>query len=224
MKRIFLIRHGESEGNIGLTKKDGNYKPDPIIELTEKGIEQAKDAGRHLKTYIDENHIDLNNSALWVSPYIRTRQTAKYINDILNINTRYEDPRIVEQDFGNFDSIDMCKWEETDKASYVTNQARYYNPTARFFAKTSNGEAPSDVYNRVSTFIETIFRDDFENLFIVTHGITMRVFLIRWFHYPVEWFYEEPNPNNCCVRLIEKEDDKYIDRGYIFKEENNKEE
>jgi len=46
-KRIIMIRHGESEGNVN----HNIYKtvPDNCIELTEKGFEQAKEAGESLK-------------------------------------------------------------------------------------------------------------------------------------------------------------------------------
>lgn len=61
-----------------------------------------------------------------------------------------------------------------------------------------------------------IFLRDFEkygvnNIFIFTHGTTLRTFLLRWFHYSPEWYHEERNPRNCWIREIK--DGK--DLGYI---------
>ena len=45
-KRIILIRHGESEGNVD--RAIYNVKPDYALELTEKGKQQARDVGKKL--------------------------------------------------------------------------------------------------------------------------------------------------------------------------------
>lgn len=49
-----------------------------------------------------------------------------------------------------------------------------------------------------------------ENTVIVTHGMTIRLFVMRWFHLTVEQFEELANPKNCQIILLEKnETDKY---------------
>ncbi|MGE5612237.1 MAG: histidine phosphatase family protein [Bacillota bacterium] len=63
---LILIRHGESEGNVGRSS-------DPDCPLTEAGLEQARQVGRQLAGY------DLRGFAGLVSPYRRTRQTAEAI-------------------------------------------------------------------------------------------------------------------------------------------------
>jgi hypothetical protein len=45
---------------------------------------------------------------------------------------------------------------------------------------------------------------------MVTHGVTMRLFCMRWFHWSVEYFESLNNPNNAEVRtLVRTELDKY---------------
>ena len=67
-----------------------------------------------------------------------------------------------------------------------------------------------DVYNRVTSFISTLFRDALQlrakmgglenvNLVIVTHGLTLRLFLMRWFQYNVLEFETTQNPTNADV-------------------------
>ena len=51
----------------------------------------------------------------------------------------------------------------------------------------------ADVYDRVSGFLESLFRywetHDFENYVLVCHGVTISVFLMRWFKYNVDEFH-----------------------------------
>ena len=68
-KRIVLIRHAESEGNVDETMY--MRKPDHRIELTEKGKRQAREAGEQLKNLLGPNE----TLYVYVSPYLRTMQT-----------------------------------------------------------------------------------------------------------------------------------------------------
>lgn len=42
------------------------------------------------------------------------------------------------------------------------------------------------------------------NLVIVSHGVTMRVFLMRWFKWTVEQFENLRNPKNCEIRVMQQ--------------------
>ena len=96
-KRIILIRHGESKGNVD----EHIYKtvPDHEIELTEEGLRQAQQAGEKLKTIIKEKSIQF-----YVSPCKRSWDTYEEIQKVFSKNQTkvYEEPRIREQDFGHF--------------------------------------------------------------------------------------------------------------------------
>ena len=51
----------------------------------------------------------------------------------------------------------------------------------------------SSVFDRLSGAMDTMHRDfvkdDFpENMIVVSHGLTIRLFLMRWFHWTVEQF------------------------------------
>lgn len=85
-----------------------------------------------------------------------------------------------------------------------------------FFAKLPMGEAPYDVEIRIHQFFGTIKGDLKEHrtdtLFIFTHGTTLRCFLLRYFHYTLEWYENENNQKNCWIRFI----DENTDKGYIY--------
>jgi broad specificity phosphatase PhoE len=197
--RIILIRHGESEGNID----KGQYLtiPDYALNLTSIGIEQARQAGKELKAIIGDE-----NLYVYLSPYFRTRQTYQGLEESVaaNIVKNIEDPRIREQDWGHLRHPD-------DNEEIM--QAR--DNFSTFYYRIPDGESGADVFDRVSTFMETLFRDfnkpDYpSNVLLVTHGLTLRLFLMRWFHWTVEEFENLRNPRNCQIVVMNKKpDDKY---------------
>ena len=213
--KIFLIRHGESILN---SHENFENLPDHLIYLTKKGEKEADDCGKFLQKYCDENKIDLSKSTLFVSPYKRTRQTAKIINSHLKIDDVKEDVALIEHQYGLFDNIEdderLARFPEEFKL-----YERYNNSNGKFYIKFPQGESPFDVALRARQFLETLYRDvaeGVENFFIVSHGTFIRAFLLSYFHYSPEWFNEEPNMKNCSVRLIEKMDGKNFDRDYIY--------
>ncbi|MCI9585954.1 MAG: histidine phosphatase family protein [Bacilli bacterium] len=213
MMKIFLIRHGESIQN---TKENYELKlPDHKVYLTEEGKKQAKQTGEFLKEYIQKNNIDINNATLWISPYERTRQTAKIINESLNIKNIKEDITLIEQRYGLFSDTEIHESKEKypDQFKFYDN---YYQNNGKFYAKLPQGEGPYDVALRTKQFLDTIFRDDADTLFVVSHGTTIKTIIMNWFHYSPEWFNSEPNMENCSVRLIES-DNKQSKENYIYK-------
>lgn len=83
-----------------------------------------------------------------------------------------------------------------------------------FYYRIPDGESGADVYDRVSTFLDTLHRDFEkhnypENVLIVSHGLTIRLFLMRWFHWSVEEFENLHNPKNCQIIIMEKQIDNH---------------
>ena len=138
----------------------------------------------------------------YVFPWYRTRQTCQEIAAVLGerIVRTIEDPRIREQEWGHLRPA--AEMEELSKERIA------FSP---FYYRLPDGESGADVYDRVSTFLETLHRDfakpDFpENALIVTHGMTLRIFLMRWFHWSVEYFERVENPHNAAVVVMELDD------------------
>ena len=213
--KIFLIRHGESIQN---THENFENLPDNLIPLTKKGEMEADECGKFLKEYCDKNCIDYSKSTLFLSPYQRTRQTAKIINSYLKIKDVKEDITLIEHQYGLFDNI-----EDDERSAKFPDEfqlyKRYYNNDGKFYIKFPQGESPFDVALRTRQFLETLYRDvaeGVENFFVVSHGTAIRAFLLSFFHYTPEWFNKEPNMKNCSVRLIEKINGKNYDRDYIY--------
>jgi broad specificity phosphatase PhoE len=78
-----------------------------------------------------------------------------------------------------------------------------------FYYRIPDGESGADVYDRVSIFLDTLHRDFQkpiypENVLIATHGMTLRLFLMRWFHWSAEEFESLRNPQNCQIVIMQK--------------------
>lgn len=198
-KRILLVRHGESEGNVDFSLYENT--PDFALKLTPKGVEQAQQAGREIAALIGNERL-----YAYVSPFHRTRETFLHIKESINDNIvkAIEDPRIREQEWGHLRHPDDNKEIIKERDDFST-----------FYYRIPDGESGADVYDRVTTFLDTLFRDFEkptypENTLIVTHGMTMRLFLMRWFHWTVEEFETVRNPKNCQIVVMEKmENDHY---------------
>ncbi len=68
---LYIIRHGESIGNVGYGREDLTLKESQDPVLTEKGIAQAHAAGKFLK--------DTAFDAIYASPLLRAAKTAAEI-------------------------------------------------------------------------------------------------------------------------------------------------
>ncbi|CDK26423.1 unnamed protein product [Kuraishia capsulata CBS 1993] len=221
-KYIILVRHGESQGNCD--KSVNRYIPNHKVPLTTKGHQQAADAGQRLKEFLEPD----DSILFYTSPYLRARQTLDgLLEGVKTSNCKYkvyEEPRMREQDFGNFQSTA----EEMEK---IWRERAHYG---HFFYRIPYGESAADVFDRCAGFNETLFRqfntEKFPNvLVLVTHGIWARVFLMKWFRWSVEEFESLTNVPHCAFLIMEKQpNDKYklltkLRRWGDLKEENEHE-
>lgn len=200
-RRISLIRHGESAGNVN----EALYTlvPDNQLPLTDRGVEQAREAGRRLRAAIPDGQ----RVTFFVSPYVRTRQTydelAKFFDPDLVVLR--EEPRLREQDFGNF--------QNQEQITRCREERREFGP---FYYRFPQGESGADVYDRISTFIETM-RRQFQSptcspyFVLVSHGLTARLFLMRYFQWSVDYFQRTVNLRNCeIVDMVQDEDRRFV--------------
>lgn len=196
-QRIILIRHGESLANLdyGLHAT----VPDHKIELSPKGHEQSFEAGKKLREIIRKESVQF-----YVSPFKRCRQTLSGIHkggdfQLAELVGRvYESDDLREQEWGNFHTIEETKKIEAERELFGT-----------YFYRIPNGESGADVCTRLGVFLNTLHRD-FEkpyfpqNAVIVSHGLTNRLLLKRWFHWTVDQYEDLRNPHNCEFFILER--------------------
>lgn len=207
---ISLVRHGESEGNVNKTiyRDLSDWK----VSLTANGRDQARKAGVLLNTLVSETNPRYELpfpgplARVYCSPWYRARQTADEIISQLHFDIEYrEDPRLREQEWGNFQIEEIAERIKKERYKFGT-----------FFYRMPDGESGADVFDRISGFLDTLYRDFQsntiqENVIIVTHGLTLRLFLMRWFHWSVEEFESLENPENCQIVNLKynRDKDKY---------------
>jgi broad specificity phosphatase PhoE len=195
-KRIILIRHGESQANVDKTLY-GSI-PDYTIELTETGREQAREAGKRLKELVGNESM-----YFYVSPFWRARSTFEGVASAFpRSQFEYnEEPRLREQEWGYL----RCP----EDFAKICRERREYGT---FYYRIPGGEAGSDVYDRVNDLLGSLFRDfaedDFpENCVLITHGLTIKLFVMRFFHLTVEDFEQMKAPKNCGLVILELQKD-----------------
>jgi broad specificity phosphatase PhoE len=189
MLTIKLVRHGESEANTGhvLTHEVGDHE----VALSTRGHEQARDMGRALGRQF------LTGARVYSSPYKRTRQTVASLligaSDDggldLGADLRvFEDPRLREVEHG-YDP--------------VPPQEDLRRRHGWFYYRFRGGESPADCFDRTSSFLESMMRGaerhPTERILIVTHGLLIRCFVMRFLHLSVEAFDAIQNPSNCAI-------------------------
>ncbi|KAJ8768527.1 hypothetical protein K2173_022627 [Erythroxylum novogranatense] len=206
-RRIILVRHGESQGNVD--ESVYTTVADPKIALTEKGKSQAVECGKRIRMMIEKDKVDDWKVYFYVSPYRRTLETLRNLGRVFErsrIAGLREEPRLREQDFGNFQDREKMRVEKGVRMRY-----------GRFFYRFPNGESAADVYDRITGFRETL-RADIDigrfqppgernpnmNIVIVSHGLTLRVFLMRWYKWTVEQYQGLHNFDNGGMIVMEK--------------------
>lgn len=185
---IKLVRHGLSGGNTG--EEDPLVVGDHNLSLVPIGHRQARRAG----VIIGPDFI--RGAIAYKSPYRRTRLTFGGIlagaglteADLMWI---YEDPRLREIDHG-YDDIEV--------------QEALRKVHGWFYYRFKGGESPADGTDRICTFLESLWRQvkrkKAKKVLIVTHGLIMRCFVMRFMHLTVEQFESLANPKNCDIITI----------------------
>ncbi|KAM7491429.1 hypothetical protein LguiA_034350 [Lonicera macranthoides] len=206
-RRIILVRHGQSEGNVD--ESAYTRVADPKIALTEKGLGEAEECGKRIRAMIERDGAADWKVYFYVSPYRRALETLRNLGKAFEyerIAGVREEPRLREQDFGNFQDREQMKMQKALRVQY-----------GRFFYRFPNGESAADVYDRITGFRETL-RTDIDigrfqppgqqspnmNLVIVSHGLTLRVFLMRWYKWTVQQFEGLNNMSNGNMIVMEK--------------------
>ncbi|MEC7028531.1 MAG: histidine phosphatase family protein [Pseudomonadota bacterium] len=214
--RIILGRHGQSEGNI--SEPFYAKKGDPHIELTREGWEQVIGSGRFLDGYLREHKID-PPKRIWVSPFMRTRQTLRGMIEGFSragyyIRAAHTDIRehflLAEQTFGILPYMKYSKGIARRAFSKLFSDfsaaAYKHNP---FMSVTPLGESPMDLFKRIDGFVGRLLEEEKEqgidNVLIVAHGATIKAFMIRLFDMPMDAWKKLDTPGNGDLYMLDDE-------------------
>ena len=182
---LIIVRHGESKRNADreFARAQGKYADftegvrDQDTPLTPIGEMQSISVGVELRKRFDMGDpIDV----IYVSPYLRTRQTMDKIVEGLGYQPKViVDERIREIEFGQLDGIDG-RGIEMKYPEEVKRKAK----EGKYFYRPPGGESRPDVKIRIRSFLDTIVRDCRGlNVLVICHSVVVlnfRALLERW--------------------------------------------
>ena len=182
---IYLVRHGESEGNVGRTV--GGNPP-----LTENGKLQATETAKKLK--------DIPFDAVFSSNLIRARQTAEIIaaEKELAIETR---DIIKERDYGKLDGSNIEKLDEKIREARAGLE-KLLDKTKLNAVYPEGMENNETMASRMITFLREIAAAyPGKTVLVVSHGGIIRAFLIHVGFGTYETFKTMDITNTAFVKI-----------------------
>ena len=170
-REIIFARHGQSEANIVQKRDDHGIdrattqeifaRPDWLNRLSMLGVKQAQRARKVIEAELGGLE---SFDALYVSPFMRTRETAAHIggDDVTGWTI---DDRLVERSWGIYGKMPRAE----QRAQFpLTAEEKLRNP---WYASLDGGESMPDVSGRFRDFQGTLHREQSDKrVFVVTHG------------------------------------------------------
>ncbi len=159
MKRLIILRHGETEWN-----REERFRGMADLPLTEKGLQQAKSAAERIAT--------LKPQVIYSSPLRRTIQTAEIVADPLGLPVQpSEDLRDI--DYGLWQGLSLKEAYHKYRKGYLD---WLHSPQ---LVKFPQGESLPIVQERVNRLLKNVIEADREDVILfVTHKVVCKVLLI----------------------------------------------
>jgi broad specificity phosphatase PhoE len=188
-KTIWLVRHGESAGNVARQEAEAHRslkvklpQRDIDVPLSSLGERQARALGKWFAGLGDEE----KPTVVISSPYVRTRETVRLMLEETGIDLEktafITDERLREKEFGIFDRLTKQGVREKYPEQYEMR-----NALGKFYHRPPGGESWCDVILRLRSMVNSL-RLEFagERVLIVTHEV-----VISCFRYLLENLTEE---------------------------------
>ncbi|WP_285135550.1 histidine phosphatase family protein [Microbacterium sp. lyk4-40-TSB-66] len=172
--RLWLIRHGESEGNVAASEAERAGSPvialdirDADVELSTTGREQADALGTWLRSVasgVDE---------YWVSPYRRARQTlAIALDEVPGAAPTRADERLRDRELG---ILDLLTWQGVQEIH--PEEAARRRHLGKFFHRPPGGESWADVALRLRSFLGEALERPGPTALVVAHDAVIMLML-----------------------------------------------
>ncbi|MBG9455850.1 hypothetical protein ABE61_17760 [Lysinibacillus sphaericus] len=173
---IFVIRHGEAISN------------EPYSPLTDIGQKQAEQLAEFLSPLTN-----FENDTIISSPFLRASQTAAILAARTN-QTFCTDQRLKERNIGDYQGENNKLWDEL--------REHFKDMDHKFV----HGESNREVCVRVTSLIEELRQSNHQNIFLITHRLTM---LVLFNHYDTNFDFDKgasiTNPDVYSINFINGE-------------------
>src|SRR3954469_16400912 len=175
--RLWIIRHGESAGNVardaadaaGLARIDIDHR-DVDVPLSELGERQSRAVGRWFASLPKADRPDI----VMTSPYVRAKLTGELIRAeggvALEPNEPFRlDERLREKEFGILDRL-----TRTGIKTLHPDQAEFRRLLGKFYHRPPGGESWCDVILRLRSALDTIsLHYGGRRVLILTHQVVV---------------------------------------------------
>jgi len=164
MATLIIFRHGQSTWNL-----ENKFTGWVDVDLTEKGIQEAKQAGEKLKSF----HFDL----AYASDLKRAQNTLKLVLEVSNqshIPTTYN-KALNERMYGDLQGLDKTATAQ----KYGEEQVKIWRRS--FDIKPPNGESLKDTAERVIPYFKAEIEPKLKegkNIIIAAHGNSLRALIM----------------------------------------------
>lgn len=205
--RLWLVRHGESDGNVAASEAERAGSPvialdirDADVELSPVGREQAAALGtwiRSVSAEVDE---------CWVSPYRRARQTLTIaLNDVPTASPALVDERLRDRELGILDLLTRQGVQD-----FHPEEAARRRHLGKFFHRPPGGESWADVALRLRSFLRDALDRPAETVVVVAHDAV--IMLVLYVLLPLDEakllaFAASHTVRNASVTELVREDD-----------------
>jgi broad specificity phosphatase PhoE len=171
---IWLVRHGQSEGNVirAAAARDAEVLDIPDrdmdVPLSALGIRQAAAFGEWLR----ERPVDQRPDVLLSSPYLRATQTSQALvrEAALDLDV-VQDERLRERDLGMMDLLTTRGF-----AARFPDEAAHRARLGKFYYRPPGGESWTDVALRCRSLLDSLAREHpGRRVLLVTHEVVIIV-------------------------------------------------
>lgn len=155
--KLYITRHGTTEWN--LEKRLQGWADSP---LTEDGRNRAIKLGNSLK--------DIDFDMIYTSPQERALNTAKLIRRNKNAEIQVHNG-LKELRYGSWQGMHISDIEK----DYPEDYHSYINDPEQYMPE--DGESMVGLFQRLNLFLEEISTMNYQNILIVSHGITIKAII-----------------------------------------------
>ena len=184
--RLLIARHGETDFNKnGLMQGRGIDAP-----LNDRGVKQAKKLASYLRNYETDLLVSSNLK--------RAIQTASYYSESNGISLK-KSSALDEMDFGDFEGRSYD--DIITELAYIDKAWR----RGEIEKKIPGGESPLSVYERASTEILTMIKEQEHGLItLVIHGRLMRILFSEWLGFGIKNMHLIEHENGAVNQFVYK--------------------
>ncbi|WP_455089198.1 histidine phosphatase family protein [Peptoanaerobacter stomatis] len=177
--KIYITRHGRTIWN-----EEGKLQGSLDSPLTQEGIQMAKDLSKRILPY--------NIELIVTSDLKRAKDTSDYIRGNMDIPIWYFE-ELREMSYGVWDGMKMEEVYEKYANEFEKFKKDPYN------YNNGSGETYHQLIDRVKMSLEKIKNCGYENVLIVSHGITVKALRIILENQPFENIGRLPVITGCTL-------------------------